>query len=90
MLPVSRTERRTRAQVAETALPVTTWQAMTLSGFGVARLPNSAKWFAYECSTDGKVRLLTPLHGGELRGEGQPNATGRLRMALLKSLGGVT
>lgn len=95
---MSRTERRTRAQVAASALsdsvaaataitPLTSSEPMT--SFGVARVgPPSQKWFAFKC-VDGRVVPLTPLRDGVMRGEGKPNATGRLKMALLKHLGGV-
>lgn len=86
---VSRTERRTRAQVASDA-PQPMWSRDALTGFGLARVsPTSSKWYAFKLSSDGTVTPLTPLHGGEMRGEGKPNATGRLKLALFKHLGGV-
>lgn len=86
---VSRTERRTRAQAAADAeRPMRSEQV--LSGLGLARVrPGSAKWFAYRLDTNGNVTPLTPLHNGEMRGEGMPNATGRLKMALLRIIGGL-
>ena len=84
---VTRAERRSRAEVA--AQVVEPMWGRDLTSFGVARVsPTSTRWFAYKC-VDGNVTPLTPLHAGELRGEGKPNATGRLKMALLKHLGGV-
>lgn len=85
---MSRTERRTRAQAADDAAPM--WARDVLTGFGLARVrPDSSKWFAFKVQSDGTVTPLTPLFAGELRGEGKPNATGRLKLALLKHLGGV-
>lgn len=82
---MSRTERRTRAQVAALATP----SVEPLTSFGIARVsPQSTRWYAFKC-VDGVVTPLTPLVGGQLRGEHQPNATGRLKMALLKFVGGV-
>lgn len=86
---VSRTERRTRAQVAADATQAEANGAV-LSGFGIARVrPDSSKWYAYRCSTDGSVQLLTPLYDGQMRGEGKPNATGRLKRALFMHVGGI-
>jgi hypothetical protein len=66
------------------------WAREPLSGFGLAPVPGSlTKWFAYKLSTDGTVKPLTPLRDGQMRGEGKPNATGRLKLALMMFLGGV-
>jgi hypothetical protein len=85
---VSRAERRSRAQVAEQVAAETPYG--TLQGFGIAPVsPTSQRWFAYKCATDGTVHLLTPLYHGKLRGVGKANATGHLKMALFRFLGGV-
>lgn len=97
---MSRTERRTRAQAesearaaveaALTGMPIDEWRTMRLSGLGIALVPGSStKWFAFKCSTDGTRESLTPLHAGKLRGEGKPNAAGRLKLALMRFMGGV-
>lgn len=97
---VSRAERRTRAQVESeskaavesqmTGMPLDEWRTMRLAGLGVANVPGSAtKWFAYKCLTDGTRELLTPLYDSKLRGESKPAATGRLKLALMRWLGGV-
>jgi hypothetical protein len=93
---MSRAERRNRAQVEALAslppesAPLDEWRTMPLTGWGIANVPGSlTKWFAFKCNTDGTRESLTPLYDGKLRGEGKPNATGRLRTALLRSLGGV-
>ena len=79
---VSRTERRTRAQVAA--------DTTVLVGYGIARVrPDSSKWYAYQCGTDGSVKYLTLLFEGSMRGEGKPNATGRLKRALFMHVGGL-
>jgi len=81
---VSRTERRTRAQAAADA------GQPTLFGFGIARVaPDSSKWWAYKCGTDGTVTPLTPLRDGVQRGENKPNATGRLKRAMFMLVGGL-
>lgn len=81
---MSRTERRTREQVAageprrpEQPAP---WGEVPLSGLGLALVPGSAtKWFVYRCWSDGRVDVLTPLSDGKLRGEGQWPAAARLK-----------
>lgn len=94
MSSVSRAERRTRAQAASQApvlgLPLDEWRTMKLAGLGLELVPGShTKWFAFRCWTDGSRDVLTPLYGGMLKGESKPAATGRIRLALLKMLGGV-
>jgi hypothetical protein len=97
---MSRSERRTRAQVESEALaasaavatgmPLDEWRTMRLNAFGIALVPGSAtRWFAFKCSTDGTRSTLTPLYDGKLRGESKAAATGRLKFALTKFMGGV-
>lgn len=87
MPTVSRSERRTRAEAAAQAMPKS---AVVLTGFGIQRLsPDSSKWYAFRLKSDGTVQSLTPLRDGVQVGEGKPNATGRLKLALLQHLGGI-
>ena len=83
-------ESESRAAAASVALGIDEWRSMRLSGFGIALVPGSAtRWWAFKLSTDGVRESLTPLVHGEMRGEGKPNATGRLKRALMLFLGGV-
>lgn len=96
---MSRSERRTRAQVAAlsndaaesavTGMPLDEWLTMPLIGFGVAQVPGSMKWFAFRLMSSGARESLTPLYDGKLRGESKAAATGRLKFALLRAMGGL-
>lgn len=83
---VSRAERRAKAQVETEPM----WMRENLTGYGVAKVPDTeTRWFAYKCGTDGNVHLLTPLFDGQLRGEGKANAVARLKLALVRFVGGI-
>jgi hypothetical protein len=87
---MSRAERRTRAEAAAQAATQPMWARDALTAFGIARVsPTSSKWYAFKLDNAGNVTPLTPLRDGEMRGEGKPNATGRLKLALFRYLGGV-
>jgi hypothetical protein len=91
---MSRSERRTRAQVAAvsdamTSMPLEEWLEMPLVGFGIAQVPGSMKWFAFKLMSGGARESFTPLYDGKLRGESKAAATGRLKNALLRAVGGL-
>ena len=91
MTAMSRAERRTRAEAAaQAATPQPMWARDMLTAFGIQRVsPTSSKWYAFKLDSAGNVTPLTPLRDGQMIGEGKPNATGRLKTAIFRFLGGV-